>query len=68
MDAIAPGDYKLFAWDEIEPGAWEDANFLRTYETHGRALTLREGSVEAVSLSSIPAVAPVYSACQIGFR
>jgi hypothetical protein len=66
MDAIAPGDYKLFAWDEIEPGAWEDANFLRTYESRGRALTLREGSVEAVSLSSIPAAAPVYSPCPIG--
>jgi hypothetical protein len=35
-----PGDYKIFAWDNIEPGAWFDADFLRDAEANGEAVKL----------------------------
>ena len=30
-----PGNYKLFAWPSVEYGAWEDPDFLSTYEAVG---------------------------------
>jgi membrane-associated protease RseP (regulator of RpoE activity) len=50
---IPPGDYKLFAWEDIETGAWENAEFMRAYESRGRAVRVAEGSREEVPLSVI---------------
>jgi uncharacterized surface anchored protein len=30
LHGIAPGDYKLFSWVEVEMGAWEDPEFSET--------------------------------------
>jgi protocatechuate 3,4-dioxygenase beta subunit len=40
IDSIAPGDYKLFAWDDVEPGIWADPAFLKKYESQGEAVTI----------------------------
>jgi hypothetical protein len=32
MRQIAPGSYKLFAWEDLEPGAYNDPEFVRKYE------------------------------------
>jgi hypothetical protein len=50
---IPPGDYKLFAWDDIETGAWQDADFIRPYESRGRAVRVSEASKEEVQLNVI---------------
>jgi len=50
---IPPGDYKIFAWDDIEPGAWQDADFMRPYESRGRALRVSENSKEELQLKVI---------------
>jgi hypothetical protein len=55
LKGIAPGDYKLFAWEEVEYGAYEDPDFLKRYEDRGKAVSVAEGSRETVSLSLIPA-------------
>jgi protocatechuate 3,4-dioxygenase beta subunit len=52
---IPPGDYKLFAWDEIEPGAYSDPAFLQKHEAQGATVRIREGAAEAVSLRLLPA-------------
>lgn len=52
---LAPGDYKLFAWDEVEPGAWLDPIFMRPYEDRGRAIRVAERSSQSVELSVLPA-------------
>lgn len=31
MRNVARGDYKLFAWEDIEPGAYNDPDVLRRY-------------------------------------
>jgi hypothetical protein len=37
---IKPGTYKLFAWDDIEPGRWWDSDFLAHYEDKGEEVTV----------------------------
>jgi len=32
---VMPGSYKLFVWESVEDGAWEDPEFLSTYEALG---------------------------------
>jgi len=41
FQAIAPGDYKLFAWEDVEPEAWHDPQFLKEFEKHGEPVTVR---------------------------
>jgi hypothetical protein len=36
LRGIAPGDFKLFSWEEAESGAWEDPEFLKPFEQKGR--------------------------------
>jgi carboxypeptidase family protein len=55
--SIAAGDYKLFAWDDVETGAYEDPEFLKSFEELGESLTIREGSRESKQLKLIPSEA-----------
>ena len=36
---VAPGEYKVFAWDDVEPGIWNDPEFLKEHEKKGAAVT-----------------------------
>ncbi len=55
LKGIAPGEYKLFAWAEIEGGAYQDPEFLKPYEDQGQAVTIREGSHETAQLKVLSA-------------
>lgn len=50
---IPPGDYKVFAWDDVETGAWQDADFIRQYESRGHAVHISESSNDELQLSVI---------------
>jgi len=50
---IPPGDYKLFAWEDVETGAWENAEFIGLYESRGHAVRVSEDSKENVQLNVI---------------
>jgi Carboxypeptidase regulatory-like domain len=52
---IAPGGYKVFSWEAIEPNAWYDRELLSQYEQQGRTLRIQEGSKETIDLKVIPA-------------
>jgi hypothetical protein len=39
---IAPGSYKLFAWQDIETNAWQNADALRPFEEFGVPVTIEE--------------------------
>jgi hypothetical protein len=56
---IAPGDYTLFAWEQIERGAYMDPDFLGQYEDHGKAVHVEEGGHLSVQLDAIPAAETV---------
>jgi hypothetical protein len=50
---IAPGDYKLFSWEQVEPNAWEDLDFLKQFEAKGQIVTLQEGDGKSIDLVAI---------------
>jgi len=52
---IAPGGYKLFAWEDVEDGAYEDPDYLKAFEDLGEPRTIRERSRESAQLKLIPA-------------
>jgi hypothetical protein len=54
MRGLAPGGYTLFAWEDIDEGAWQDPDFLRPYESRGTSVQVRDGSDESVQLTVIP--------------
>jgi protocatechuate 3,4-dioxygenase beta subunit len=58
LRGIAPGDYKLFSWMEVEQGAWEDPEFLRQFEEKGQRITLQEGDHSSVKVTAIQTKAP----------
>jgi len=53
LRGIAPGDYKLFAWEDIEAGAYLDADFLQPYEERGENLRVVEAGRHSVRLKLI---------------
>jgi protocatechuate 3,4-dioxygenase beta subunit len=55
MRNIIPGDYRLFAWEQIDRGAYFDPEFLGQYEDRGKALHVEEGGHISMKLEVIPA-------------
>ena len=55
ISSVAPGDYKLFAWEEIERGMYLDQDFLQSYEDSGKPVHVEEGATLNVQLDLIPA-------------
>jgi hypothetical protein len=51
---IAPGDYKMFAWDVMPPGAYTNAAFLEKYEERGTSITIAAGAKATSKLTAIP--------------
>lgn len=54
ITGVTPGDYKLFAWENVESGAWQDPEFIGAYENAGRPIHIYQGSSENVQLQVIP--------------
>jgi protocatechuate 3,4-dioxygenase beta subunit len=52
---VAPGEYKILAWEDIESGAYQDPEFLKPFESKAQALSLKENDRKVLSLKSIPA-------------
>jgi protocatechuate 3,4-dioxygenase beta subunit len=59
MRNIIPGDYTLFAWEQIDRGAYFDPEFLGRYEDRGTAVHVEEGGHLSVKLDVIPAAETV---------
>ena len=55
---IEPGEYKLFAWEDVERGEYTDPEFLTPVENRGVAIGIQEGSREHADLKLIPAKPP----------
>jgi len=54
IPAVTPGQYKLFAWEEVENSAWLNEEFIRNVEDRGTAVQIKEGESLAVTLKTIP--------------
>jgi hypothetical protein len=65
INGIGPGDYKIFSWEAVETGAWEDPDFLRPYEVRGQSLTILEGTRQSIQAIAIPSTGPIYKQCPV---
>jgi hypothetical protein len=44
LDLVPPGSYKLFAWESVQPSAYQNAGFLEKFEDRGVNVTVSPGS------------------------
>jgi protocatechuate 3,4-dioxygenase beta subunit len=52
---IPPGEYKVFAWEDVEPGAWLNAEFLEPVEETASSIEVAESGQCSVHVNLIPA-------------
>jgi hypothetical protein len=50
IDGIAPGEYKVFAWESIPAGAYYNAAFLAKHEEDGRSVSVTPSSLTNVTI------------------
>ena len=52
---LKPGEYKVFAWEKVESGAWQDPAFLEPIEAKGKKVKVEKGAAQTVDPEIIPA-------------
>jgi beta-lactamase regulating signal transducer with metallopeptidase domain/protocatechuate 3,4-dioxygenase beta subunit len=56
IQAIPAGNYRLYSWELVEPGAWLDPEFMRSFETRGKPIQIIQNiPKEAFELTAIQA-------------
>ena len=55
LKSVPPGEYKLYAWDEIENGAYMDPEFMKPLVSKGESVSVKEGSQLSEQLTLISA-------------
>ena len=53
LHGLAPGEYRIFAWDGIENNAWEDEDFLKPFEGQGTKIEVHDDDARTVNLIAI---------------
>jgi protocatechuate 3,4-dioxygenase beta subunit len=53
IEGIPPGEFKIFAWQDIEENAWQDRDILSIHEDRGEPIRVGEGSKQEVKLRVI---------------
>jgi hypothetical protein len=54
IQGVAAGDYRVFAWEDIPDGAWEDADVLREADAKGKTVHINEGEQPSVEIFASP--------------
>ncbi|MGD0301711.1 MAG: hypothetical protein ABSE86_31935, partial [Bryobacteraceae bacterium] len=55
IKGLAPGEYKIYAWEDLEQGAEQDPDFMKPHESDGEKVSIKERAHETVQLKLIPA-------------
>jgi protocatechuate 3,4-dioxygenase beta subunit len=53
--SVAPGEYKVYAWEDVESTAWMDPEFMKPLDGKGEPVTLGESAQVNVQVTVIPA-------------
>jgi hypothetical protein len=53
LRGLAPGSYEIYAWEEIESGAWRDPDVLRAYAGFAKLITVEDGSKANIEVTLI---------------
>jgi hypothetical protein len=54
LQGIPPGDYLLFAWEDIENDLWQDSEFIKRNEPSGKPVHIIENGRETIETTAIP--------------
>jgi hypothetical protein len=55
LNNVEPGNYKAFAWEYLESGRWQDADFIQRYDDLGIPVHIAESATGKITLSPIQA-------------
>jgi hypothetical protein len=55
FDNNPPGDYKLLAWEDIDPAALNEAGYLQQFDATAKVVTLEPLGHQTIRLVAIPA-------------
>jgi hypothetical protein len=53
ISGVAPGEYRIYSWDRIETGAYQNAEWLKKFEVKGRSVVAKQDGHETMSLRAI---------------
>jgi hypothetical protein len=53
LRGVAPGDYKLFSWEDVDQNAWQDPEFLRGFEDRGEKVSVEANDQKSADLVAI---------------
>ncbi len=54
IQGIAGGDYRVFAWEDIADGFWQDADVLREADARGKTVHINDGEQSSVEVIASP--------------
>ncbi|MCC6590286.1 MAG: carboxypeptidase regulatory-like domain-containing protein [Bryobacterales bacterium] len=52
IGSLAPGDYRVYAWEDVEPGMWWNEEFRKKFETQAERVILEAGLVKQVRVKA----------------
>lgn len=50
IESIPPGSYKLYAFENVPEGIWQDPDFLKEVESAGAAIKVAEGDMQTMQI------------------
>lgn len=53
--SVPPGDYRVFAWEDLEPYSYYDPEVMKPYEQQGKLVHVTEASQQSIEIKLIPA-------------
>ncbi len=54
MRGIAPGEYAVYAWEDVDPGAWLDPNFISIFRKFVTTVSIAAGEKRNIRIPLIP--------------
>jgi hypothetical protein len=54
FSGVAPGRYRLFAWEDVEKNAWRDSGFMTLHEDRGLPVAVDAAGSHTAALTAIP--------------
>src|ERR1700733_1695366 len=53
--SVVPGEYSVYAWEDVESSSWMDPEFMKALEAKGEAVKVEESAQASVQVTIIPA-------------
>jgi hypothetical protein len=54
FEHVPPGDYSVYSWEDVEPTAWMNSNFMKDYEGRGKPVHIDAGARQTIQVEAIP--------------